>query len=664
MKSSIAERKNSFSSNVSGRNSEYSGVSLNSKFSTSYQNSPKSANDSLSGKNQSSATEEIDPDKLIWLKVNVNSITERPGNVFELVRYYNPGLDVDDSSSLYKAFKGVVYWLSKETNIPIDEAIGLERGGYARKLVVLAVLTLGKNGIDVNTFDPFDELPWLKGEIFVPVHLEGGGNGDVVSGAASALLFNELDENARMGGRALSLAGGGAKGARYLALLDSINLDSVDTIGGSSAGALTATLLASATPAENVREIGYEPMGKYVSTNMAGRFNNSVQKKVITWMAIPKNPISPEKTDKLQNEMSDTISKGLEKKSAELKSMRQSSSDILRFSGNSIRRRLFPIHKHIVNYLDIVESVRGGVKDKLTFGVLDNLIFFDDKIPVGERFRHLAVTATKLKSKTGDEMSRSSSKSAVFSTKGVFGGVSGRVQSDNVPIVKAAAASAAFPGFFLPVEINGSFYIDGGVLNNVPTDEVLRMVYGVSDVLAIHLDKIDENRNPPGNVWGGPLALNRIVQKMAKIMGKEFSYSPSGVATLVKRKKDRIDTAISQGRVFEVIADLDEYVEKLRSDDASPTRINKFEKFQEEREGLIVDLEVKMLEHMIYLEKNYPNKLKKAVASGKHKKITPLGVFSLFPMPELIDFEVRVTNEIFRDFFKYNRKAARGFKKS
>ena len=40
-------------------------------------------------------------------------------------------------------------------------------------------------------------------------------------------------------------------------------------------------------------------------------------------------------------------------------------------------------------------------------------------------------------------------------------------------VAKAVSASCCFPGFFIPVEIDGKNYIDGGLLNNLPTS-VLR----------------------------------------------------------------------------------------------------------------------------------------------------------------------------------------------
>lgn len=39
-------------------------------------------------------------------------------------------------------------------------------------------------------------------------------------------------------------------------------------------------------------------------------------------------------------------------------------------------------------------------------------------------------------------------------------------------LIKPVLASAAFPGIFAPVHINGAYYVDGGVLNNFPVDQL------------------------------------------------------------------------------------------------------------------------------------------------------------------------------------------------
>lgn len=53
-------------------------------------------------------------------------------------------------------------------------------------------------------------------------------------------------------------------------------------------------------------------------------------------------------------------------------------------------------------------------------------------------------------------------------------------------LAKAVAASAAVPGLFIPVEIDGEEYVDGGLLENVPVSPLKAM--GVNTVIAVDLD--------------------------------------------------------------------------------------------------------------------------------------------------------------------------------
>lgn len=50
------------------------------------------------------------------------------------------------------------------------------------------------------------------------------------------------------------------------------------------------------------------------------------------------------------------------------------------------------------------------------------------------------------------------------------------------PLIKAILASAAYPGVFTPVNIEGKYYVDGGILNNFPVDAIQQycdMIIGV-----------------------------------------------------------------------------------------------------------------------------------------------------------------------------------------
>ncbi|MBR4260963.1 MAG: patatin-like phospholipase family protein, partial [Clostridia bacterium] len=82
----------------------------------------------------------------------------------------------------------------------------------------------------------------------------------------------------------------------------------------------------------------------------------------------------------------------------------------------------------------------------------------------------------------------------------------------DVNIGRAIRASSSFPAYFSPCEHNGCAFIDGGVLNNVPADEV--RLQGADKVIAVkfHSDKITENSN-----------LMDVAMKCIDIMGCKIS---------------------------------------------------------------------------------------------------------------------------------------------
>ena len=68
------------------------------------------------------------------------------------------------------------------------------------------------------------------------------------------------------------------------------------------------------------------------------------------------------------------------------------------------------------------------------------------------------------------------------------------------PVAPAVHASCAIPGVFVPVEIGGRTYVDGGVVNPVPADVVRSM--GADVVVAVAIPALT-----PATVPKGPLAV-------------------------------------------------------------------------------------------------------------------------------------------------------------
>lgn len=87
-----------------------------------------------------------------------------------------------------------------------------------------------------------------------------------------------------------------------------------------------------------------------------------------------------------------------------------------------------------------------------------------------------------------------------------------KVYLDNVNVGRAVRASSSFPAYFSPCKHDGCAFMDGGVLNNVPADEV--RLQGADKVIAVkfHSDKITEDSN-----------LMDVAMKCIDIMGSKIS---------------------------------------------------------------------------------------------------------------------------------------------
>ena len=83
-------------------------------------------------------------------------------------------------------------------------------------------------------------------------------------------------------------------------------------------------------------------------------------------------------------------------------------------------------------------------------------------------------------------------------------------------LADAARASMSVPGAFPPIELNGRFLIDGGIVRNVPVDIVREM--GADIIICIDVDKPLETRDDLG---GSFTILNQMIDIMMKKNVKE-----------------------------------------------------------------------------------------------------------------------------------------------
>ncbi len=103
---------------------------------------------------------------------------------------------------------------------------------------------------------------------------------------------------------------------------------------------------------------------------------------------------------------------------------------------------------------------------------------------------------------------------------------------DSGSVADAVCASAAFPGLFAPVEIDGRFYFDGGVTNSVPFDVVRRR--GASRVLAVDLGSDDpvftiQFPHRRGSAWfyrllfvAGNQSIVRVATRAIGVMSRQI----------------------------------------------------------------------------------------------------------------------------------------------
>jgi NTE family protein len=79
------------------------------------------------------------------------------------------------------------------------------------------------------------------------------------------------------------------------------------------------------------------------------------------------------------------------------------------------------------------------------------------------------------------------------------------------PLSEALRSTMSIPGFFTPVRLNGKIYVDGGLLDNLPTDIALGM--GAEKVIAVHLQNARLNAETPLS------SLSVLGQSIAAVVG-------------------------------------------------------------------------------------------------------------------------------------------------
>ena len=208
----------------------------------------------------------------------------------------------------------------------------------------------------------------------------------------------------------VAFSGGGAKGAiysgAYAALKKADLLDNVKAVAGSSAGAITAAIVAFGTPAERFEEISK-------TTNL----QDLLGQKGFSAGVLQLNKDGKPLYNLLDKTIKDNVGDFLQR------------PDIVNVQDDKDLDRLRERHKS------------GG---KIYFRDLTLLRKYDPT-----NYKDLVVTAVE----------KDAGVLTIFSS----------LDTPDVEVALACRASASIPLVFEPVKINGKKYVDGGYLDNVPT---------------------------------------------------------------------------------------------------------------------------------------------------------------------------------------------------
>jgi NTE family protein len=86
---------------------------------------------------------------------------------------------------------------------------------------------------------------------------------------------------------------------------------------------------------------------------------------------------------------------------------------------------------------------------------------------------------------------------------------------DEGPLAPAARASAAIPGIFSPVELNGQLLVDGGTVDNFPVDQVKTM--GATYIIGVDLSKSQASGRRPTNPFDVFMDMVNIMQARSAV---------------------------------------------------------------------------------------------------------------------------------------------------
>lgn len=242
-----------------------------------------------------------------------------------------------------------------------------------------------------------------------------------------------------------AFSGGGAKGNIYSgvheAMVDSGVLEGLEAVAGSSAGAITAAVIATGISTEDFKRLSQETnlpnlLGKGFVVNKDGKplyqlLKDTTSTNILKYFeANDIMEVCNKRKDALDLEINKLMEKsdpGDKEELEELQEKRSRLEKIISHDGQELK--------------DIQDRVKSN--GTVYFRDLDIMHLIDPA-----KFKDLVITATN--KETGEL--------EIFDAR----------KTPYVEIALAARASASIPIVFEPVEINGKKYVDGGYRDNIP----------------------------------------------------------------------------------------------------------------------------------------------------------------------------------------------------
>jgi len=115
-------------------------------------------------------------------------------------------------------------------------------------------------------------------------------------------------------------------------------------------------------------------------------------------------------------------------------------------------------------------------------------------------------------------------------------------------LIKPVIASASFPGIFTPTEINGSYYIDGGILNNFPVEPLKKHCDKIIGVYINSLKRINiKDLNHSYNVVDRALKIRAATDSLRKFPECDIIISPEELGDFAVFGMSNIDAIFEMG---------------------------------------------------------------------------------------------------------------------